>query len=142
MQGQLGLGGTPNKGQTRVEEPEKVVFPGDTEDGKDNCFVFGITAAGWHTGALVLGNPNEDSGSASAKVNTEVAVEEEHTEEQQQQRGGMPGAFPLGGRLGNHPFIPPMFRVGFAGRGGILGGFARRGQGMRYGTGGSMGLSE
>lgn len=129
-QGQLGLGDTPRRGQTRLDEPEKVVFPAD-KDGKEGCFVFGVTAAGWHTGALVLGDPK--------KVVDPPAIQEqiEHvTGGAEREKGGMPGAFPRQGQTGNHAQLTsPMFRVGFAGRGSAMGHIARRNQGARYGIG-------
>ncbi|WVQ71765.1 hypothetical protein IAR50_001306 [Cryptococcus sp. DSM 104548] len=57
--GQLGLGELGGKGEE--VEPTKVSFDQDTdseddEDDDEGAFVFAITAAGWHTGALVLGD--------------------------------------------------------------------------------------
>ena len=111
--GQLGLGSTARRGQNEVEEPEKVVFPDDaTEAGKKGCFVFGIAAAGWHTGALVLGDPKKVSELRSVKKEAPVEASKDEDE--------MPGSFPRQDQIGNH--VPlgsfqSIFRVGFAGRG-------------------------
>jgi len=130
-QGQLGLGGTEKRGMTDVLEPEKVVFPGEKHGGR--CFVFGIAAAGWHTGALVLGDPRKRAEPAIAEE--DESVEETVPEVREEGQDGMPGAFPPG-QMGNHAgFAPHVFRIGFAGRGGLMGRLAtQRGRG-RFGTG-------
>jgi SCF-associated factor 1 len=98
--GELGLGGNKDR-SAGPGEPEKVVFG----KGKEN-FVFGITAGGWHTGALVLGSTKRDD---------DDQEEEEEDIEEAGNQGGMPGGFP---QQGNHPALGgPMFRIGFAGRG-------------------------
>ena len=117
--GQLGLGGTARRGEIRVEEPEKVVFPVDMMgEDKKGCFVFGIAAAGWHTGALVLRDPKNVSGLQSVKKEAPVEATKDEAE--------MPGSFPGQSQVGNHvPLggLQSIFRVGFAGRG-------MRGRGM------------
>ncbi|KAK7686291.1 hypothetical protein QCA50_010515 [Cerrena zonata] len=95
-----GFGGTPS----RVNVPTEV----NIEEGRET-FCFAASAAGWHTGALVI-DLEPDA--------------EEHERELEEQ---MPGSFPtettqpatyddLGSRHGQLPF-----RVGFAGRAGFRG---------------------
>lgn len=124
-QGQLGLGGTSKRGIIDVDEPEKVVFPGDKE-GKEGCFVFGITAAGWHTGALVLGDPRK-----KPAVEEEEAAKREVPVEDTEDESAIPGSYPRG-RIGNHGTVPPIFRIGFAGRGSVSH-ITRRNQGAPNG---------
>lgn len=140
-QGQLGLGDTQKRGQTRVGEPEKVTFSKNGGDGEDDCFVFGVTAAGWHTGALILGDPKKMGETEGEQEEIKSAIEED---EGRKQDGPMPGAFPQGGQqgMGVHPFTPPIFRMGFAGRGAMRGRIPRRNQGGSYGTGTNAGLTE
>lgn len=128
--GQLGLG----DGRHNVETPRKVKFTGDDdEDEGTKSFVFGITAGGWHTGALVLGDPESEKArerrNAENEENARLTDEEENVE-----RGGIPsvpegagseaasgngagGGIGIGIGIGNHQLGAPFFRIGFAGRG-------------------------
>lgn len=125
--GQLGLG----DGRHRVAEPRQVKFAGDDEDNE--TFIFGITAGGWHTGALALGSTKTDksrekSRAAQEEVSSEKREDEseerggmrEMTEDQQRQGQGQ-------GIMGGTTLGAPFFRVGFAGRGGQVGGGGGRG---------------
>ena len=150
--GQLGTG----KIVTMQEEPERVVFPGEglddethgqssSENGGDvgnkgkRRFAFGITAAGWHTGALLLGDDPTSpitiatSGSTAPKFENNESATNDSVDLQnrvQNQRLGPgnivypdfvePDPVPL------NPRFPPIFRVGFAGRGSVIGNTARR----------------
>lgn len=118
--GQLGLG----DGAHNVETPRRVKFPGDTEDGQgDQSFVFGITAGGWHTGALVLGDAKLEKARERNKARTDEATRLDR-EEENVERGGIRGVPEgAGGGLGmsNHQLGAPFFRIGFAGRGGQIG---------------------
>ncbi|WWC69286.1 uncharacterized protein I206_103224 [Kwoniella pini CBS 10737] len=138
--GQLG------RGRDRLgDEPTKVIFPQDQVDLKDNegdeqegSFVFSITAGGWHTGALVLGDLK------SRKIPLEKQTKEIHNIEEDQEEESESGNWPRG--LWNpfannpNPAVPPtgpsnrgggpvrampFYRVGFAGRGANLVGAGR-----------------
>ena len=102
--GQLGLG----DGRHTVPEPRKVMFAGDDEENQS--FIFGITAGGWHTGALALGSKASDISREKSRVNLEKGQEEER-EDEHEERGGTRGI-----TLGS-----PHFRIGFAGRGAMTG---------------------
>lgn len=121
--GELGLGGN-TKRTGDPGDPQRVKFGSDNEES----FVFGITAAGWHSGALVLGDTkrtekrNDDREEEMLITNDAVGDTGEPED-----RRFIPGSFP--GGLGNHPALGgPMFRVGFAGRGARVG-LAGRGRG-------------
>jgi SCF-associated factor 1 len=122
--GELGLGGsTERTGNTG--DPQRVKFGTDDEES----FVFGITAAGWHSGALVLGDTKRtaarDHETEEELPTTDSAPGNESGEPEE--RRFIPGSFP--GGLGNHPALGgPMFRIGFAGRGARVG-LAGRGRG-------------
>ena len=113
--GQLGLG----DGAHNVETPRKVRFPGDNVKDGSQSFVFGITAGGWHTGALVLGDTQSEKSREAKRIedeeNSRSTDEEENVE-----RGGIRGVPEGGGGIGNHQLGAPFFRVGFAGRGGAV----------------------
>lgn len=125
--GELGLG----HGIGDLEEPTPVRFPlapdvpGDgpaakhEQDEGEEAFVFSITAAGWHTGALLLGDPRKPTVQALGRL----------------QSPSLPGQAPSGQSIGGAPpptpgeprFGLPMFRVGFPGRIGFAGRGARGG---------------
>jgi len=121
--GQLGLG----DGRSKALEPRKVKFEGDDE--ANQTFIFGVTAGGWHTGALALGSRLSDKSREKAKdiVDNE---NEEVREDENEERGGTRGlgdevqaGTGMGMALGQ-----PDFRIGFAGRDVGLG---RGGMGLR-----------
>ncbi|WVR05291.1 hypothetical protein IAU60_002304 [Kwoniella sp. DSM 27419] len=137
--GQLGRGRDRSS-----DEPSPVVFP--TDGSEDEPFVFGITAAGWHTGALVLGGPakqrdtGETESSSSRMMNSAQQPSDGSTGDSPEDRTqSMPGEFPLSGarRAGPEQLLDnmvgggvraqPFFRVGFAGRGGFIGSGRGRG---------------
>lgn len=153
--GQLGLG----DGSHNVEVPRRVTFPGDStspdNESKRKAFVFGITAGGWHTGALVLGDARREKAQQRERAQKEEAFKA-NEEEENVERGGIralpearnePG---YGPGIGNHPLGAPFFRVGFAGRGSAaaqpgLGGQQATFRGMRWtrrGGAGSDGFSQ
>lgn len=106
--GQLGLG---EVGLARGQAtPLRVQFP---KDGEREAFVFAITAAGMHTGALVLGGKKRVAG-------PEPIVAGAGWPSNAQAEGVDPGVAGRGR-------FDHMFRIGFAGRG------------MRYGGGGFSG---
>ncbi|KAK8869686.1 hypothetical protein IAR55_000254 [Kwoniella newhampshirensis] len=145
--GQLGLGGGGRGG----DEPNRVVF---SDGGDDGNFVFAITAGGWHTGALLLGDPKVRREKEATRKQARAQPSPLHrsvnlTYDIGDSAGlvNMPGAFPnavpTAPRAGNHTIpagsitIPrggvramPFFRVGFAGRGAMMG----RGRGQRRGN--------
>jgi SCF-associated factor 1 len=125
----------------------------------NNTFVFSIAAAGWHTGALVLGDPSAKSKTQSQSQSSEQVASTEQTsdtagstapsrppqsstntnESRDQPVGGqMPGAFPFGsgGGGGGGSLAGPIFRVGFAGRGSTIGNVAQRNWQARAARGG------
>lgn len=150
--GQLGLGGGGRSG--RGDEPTRVVFSsesgegGDDEGGEDD-FVFAITAGGWHTGALILGDPKKTNKSKAAtgttrdrSVSSPKPINPIHNTGDNAGHANMPGAFPnIAQRTATGGTIPPgtntaqrggvrplpFFRVGFAGRGAMRGGARGRG---------------
>ncbi|KAL7424224.1 hypothetical protein Q5752_001810 [Cryptotrichosporon argae] len=116
--GQLGLGAaaTGVRLGSVQDRPTKVEF------ADEDAFVFAVTAAGWHTGALVLGDPRERAKDAVA-----VPVEQAQGDTDEEPHAPMPGAFPgptpltgtgmgMGAGLGGG-MRGGMFRIGFAGRG-------------------------
>ncbi|WWC60959.1 uncharacterized protein I303_103536 [Kwoniella dejecticola CBS 10117] len=140
--GQLG------QGRDRVgHEPLQVTFPqdqldseiGHTEGQNENrqgeeSFVFSITAGGWHTGALVLGD------SKNRKIPLEKQTKEVDVENPQEGNGEQQSNWPrsLWNPFGNNPTVPvppagpsnrgggpvramPFYRVGFAGRSAHIG---------------------
>ena len=133
--GQLGLGYT----GPAVENPVKVNFERttDEDEGEGEAFVFGITAAGHHSGALVLGRggakPVVDSRVESTETistgSQDAQGRDDHRDSDPSEGYGMPGDWPQtqtglesqgtfnGGGRGM-----PMFRIGFAGRGASIGG--------------------
>lgn len=97
--GQLGLGDVSMRfGGSGVEEPRKVEFPlgssreDEPDEERKEAFVFAITAAGWHTGALVLGEPNRRNASRGKGQAADQPIEE-HTSNRIE-GVNMPGAFP------------------------------------------------
>jgi SCF-associated factor 1 len=123
--GQLGLG----DGRATSPEPRQVKFQGDDDDNQ--TFIFGITAGGWHTGALALGSRLSDKSREIAKEGVEQK-QEEVREDENEARGGTRGVT-IGDevRAENGTGVTlgqPFFRVGFAGRGAVPG---RGGQGLR-----------
>lgn len=122
-----------------TDEPTRVRFPRETGAGEDNAternedeeaFVFSITAAGWHTGALVLGDPRRNF-KAAAGESVEEAVPAgldasrpgdsgEGLRQDQDWADAM--AYQESGGLAG-----PMFRVGFPGRMGFAASGARGG---------------
>lgn len=139
--GQLGLGEVGMTGGS-VAKPRKVEFrtaQNETEGGDnkgkgkakdEEPFVFAITAAGWHTGALVLGGLEHQAGtSGRVQSASDIGTSTDPTD-------NMPGAFPdatntslrstfiPGGRIirgpvnrpgSTLPYSMPQFRVGLAG---------------------------
>lgn len=128
--GELGLG----HGVGDLDEPTRVRFPlapttsEDTpaarlEQGEEeDAFVFSITAAGWHTGALLLGDPRKPTVQALTRLQNPTLPGRAPSE-----RSGpaAPVADPAEPRLGL-----PMFRVGFPGRIGLAARGARGGAGV------------
>ncbi|ORY27217.1 regulator of chromosome condensation 1/beta-lactamase-inhibitor protein II [Naematelia encephala] len=131
--GELGLGLTSAKGEGSVLEPERVVFP--SHGTGDEAFVFGITAGGWHTGALVLGT-GEKKEKDTVKVKKEKEKEKDADDDEDDDdgyeslTGSIPGSFPPANHT-NHPIANPFFRIGFAGRGARVGHTATRGSFIR-----------
>ena len=134
--GQLGIGKTIRM----AEDPERVIFAGEEEDGKRR-FAFGVTAAGWHTGALLLGDdplhPIQATVSTSAKTprNAQSAGAEGAPNPWADvgppgPTPDMPGPHPTqagpGPNTGLGAIGHPIFRIGFAGRGSAIGNVARR----------------
>jgi len=112
--------GAYNARSQSVTKPTRVTFP---PDGDRPAFVFGITAAGMHTGALVLGHPRGKGElppiPAKRSADHDLDNEEEARREQDQPQFVMP---------------PGRFRIGFAGRGLMRGGgLGTRGRGSRGG---------
>ena len=121
-----------------IEVPTEVRFDHGLKEKRES-FVFGVAAAGWHMGALVidLGGVRIFLYSAHAVIlisfqGTPEALEEEKTNDFGTPRlgpvlgppapgiGPLPGfGFPLRGRGGGH------FRIGFAGRGAFRGASGR-----------------
>jgi SCF-associated factor 1 len=105
-QNDWGQCGVSNDG-SKVTTPRKVVFP---PDGKRPAFVFAITAAGHHSGALVLGHPrgkNELPPIKRPKHKPARGGDDEHGDEGEGSE-----------QTQNVPlFSMPRFRIGFAGRG-------------------------
>lgn len=117
----------------------------------NNTFVFSIAAAGWHTGALVLGDPSaksksrsqsheQSSDTADSTAPSRPSQSSTNTNESRDQASGaqMPGAFPFGsgGGGGGGSLAGPIFRVGFAGRGSTIGSVAQRNWQARAARGG------
>ena len=158
--GQLGTG----KITTMQDEPERVVFAGeetkqqidgeespavksDAEKKGNRRFAFGITAAGWHTGALLLGD-NLSNGMAAASAATDnsasgqTANDEDGSAEELVAAGMRPDPWADNGQIvnpghivdGPNPRLPPVFRVGYAGRGSVMGNVARRNWQRRQGA--------
>lgn len=147
-------GGGPATGlEGKAERESEKESESHHEAKSHNAFVFSIAAAGWHTGALVLGDPKSKSQSQSSE---QVASDEQssdvagstapsrptqpstNTNESRDQTGGaqMPGAFPFGsGGGGGGSLAGPIFRVGFAGRGSTIGSLAQRNWQARAGRG-------
>ena len=145
--GQLGVGGTIR----HRDEPERVIFPGE-EEGGPRQFAFGITAAGWHSGVLLLGDiKNQEmtvnqaaSGTAGTEERGKGKEAEDHPEEVEDEvawegHASVPlqmSTSPTGTNHpvpSGHPSHPPIFRVGFAGRGSAIGRVAQRNWRIRYG---------
>ena len=150
--GQLGTG----KITTMQDEPERVVFAGEDSnqqtDGQEaqaaepgakkegnRRFAFGITAAGWHTGALLLGD-NLSSAMAAVSATRDLSSSgqirnnEDSSAEELLPADRRPDPWADNGRIvnpghivdGPNPRLPPVFRVGYAGRGSVIGNVARR----------------
>ncbi|KAL1413473.1 hypothetical protein Q8F55_001242 [Vanrija albida] len=124
--GQLGLGDEAAGAGTSQKAPTRVSFPTEADaDGQHQPFVFAITAAGMHTGALAFGakpKPREPG-----EAEPEPIVAGAGWPSSAQAEGAAPG---VAGR-GRFDHI---FRIGFAGRGARFGGFAGRG----FGGGGPL----
>jgi SCF-associated factor 1 len=126
--GQLGLG----DGRHRVEEPTKVTFPGD--DAENETFVFGITAGGAHTGVLALGSKRSDKIREKSRVAKEDVSAKEREDDSEERGGTREMGEAEQGVMGGTTLGAPFFRVGFAGRGGQMGG-----AGVGLGRGGVSG---
>ncbi|WVQ78399.1 hypothetical protein IAT38_000485 [Cryptococcus sp. DSM 104549] len=134
--GQLGLGaagrsgggeGIPRlvsfrTGDSDDDSDDEGVGSGEKKEEEGKPFVFSITAAGWHTGALILGDPKRKTEPAAA---TSPDFKGEPIRSSIQMPLQMPGAFPptaptggAGGARGNGRMFVP--RVGFAGRGAMF----------------------
>lgn len=113
--GQLGLGAEGRRGDGTV--PKLVKFEEEEAGKEDPGFVFSITAAGWHTGALLLGNnePKRKVGDESA-AQSPIHRTLDTVSNSQHQRGS-PDIAPYEQNPpvtnGNHP---PPFRIGYPGR--------------------------
>ncbi|KAF5336079.1 hypothetical protein D9611_006435 [Ephemerocybe angulata] len=100
-------GGYPNDGQRRrrppqVDTPSPVRFDWGTKEPRDR-FAFAITAAGWHTGALVMDlNPDGD--------------EDDEYEMEEPDQPLDPHEYPLNPDGQGPPILPP-FRIGIHRRG-------------------------
>ncbi|WWD10033.1 hypothetical protein V865_008166 [Kwoniella europaea PYCC6329] len=137
--GQLG------RGQDKFgKSPIRVQFPEDEQDKEgEGAFVFSITAGGWHTGALVLGDSKPRPQSAKGKGNEEQKqVTEQEDQREEEEEGGWPRGLynpftnttdtvpvPPNTRGGGPVRAMPMYRIGFAGRGANFGGLAGLGRG-------------
>ncbi|WVN86742.1 uncharacterized protein L203_101914 [Cryptococcus depauperatus CBS 7841] len=118
-QGSTGQLGTGYVGKSHHDPaiPQPVEFP-KTED-HETPFVFAITAAGWHTGALVLGSLRQENGKNDTK-NMKIGV----GDDKQQIKGETLGRL---SSEDDHPSLPHQtvrvgagilpFRIGFPGRG-------------------------
>jgi SCF-associated factor 1 len=107
-----------------------VELSGEGDEKAGAAFVFSITAAGWHTGALMLGDPAqsvEEGGNAAETGGGEVESEVPLGQENTRDLLGMPDAFSTRGSA--------IFRVGFPGRGTGVGQIAQRAWRARAGTG-------
>ncbi|WVW82946.1 hypothetical protein I302_104961 [Kwoniella bestiolae CBS 10118] len=148
--GQLGRGQNKSgKVPTRVIFPEdELDFTSDDTSGSEKkgegAFVFSITAGGWHTGALLLGDlkPRSEKGK---QRQLDPVEEPRRSSQEQEQEGAMPGNWPGGvhnpftakepvpvppnSRGGGPVRAMPMYRIGFAGRGANLGGLGGLGRG-------------
>ena len=105
----------------------------------DRAFVVGITAAGWQSGAIVLGptrKPPELDAATIAERNKWAEGKKKEWEKAQRQ-DAMPE--PMGPGNPGRLVGPggPIFRVGFAGRGSVVGNVARRNWRSRQGTQGA-----
>lgn len=135
-------------------------FPGDDDDDENESFVFGITAGGWHTGALVLGDSlseeSRERRKAESEENARLTDEEENVERggirgvpegTGSEAGSSGGGGGMGIGIGNHQLGAPFFRAGFAGRGGAIpprgaGGLFRGMRWTRRGGDGSDGFNQ
>jgi SCF-associated factor 1 len=132
--GQLGLG----DGRHHVGEPRRVTFPGEEEGEK--AFIFGITAGGWHTGALALGGREKSLKGKEVSRELEEAAEKRNEDGE---KGGEEDGGSVEQRSGRMNFGTPYFRVGFAGRGAIgRGGTGIRGLRWNRGHGNDGGPSD
>ncbi|KAK6903041.1 hypothetical protein I203_108302 [Kwoniella mangroviensis CBS 8507] len=146
--GQLG------RGQDKFgKTPVRVIFPEDEQETEgEGAFIFSITAGGWHTGALVLGDPKPRSRSVKGKEKEEdkQVTEGEDQREAEEESGwprGLHNPFnntetvpvPPNTRGGGPVRAMPMYRIGFAGRGANLGGLVGLGRGRDTGAGAGAG---
>ncbi|WRT67267.1 uncharacterized protein IL334_004234 [Kwoniella shivajii] len=121
-------------------EPVKVIFPQERQsernEQQDESFVFSITAGGWHTGALVLGDLKPRSKDQIVEQKGDLSinqVKQDNKDIAEEEHGNMPGGFPYNmnpvpvppNRGGSQIRAMPFFRVGFAGRGANTGGAGR-----------------
>ncbi|OXM80887.1 SCF-associated factor 1 [Cryptococcus neoformans Bt63] len=113
--GQLGLGAEGRRGDGII--PKLVKFWEEEAGREDPGFVFSITAAGWHTGALLLGNNKPkrkvaDESAAQSPIHRTV-----DTDSSSQPQRGFPDIAPYEQNPpvtgGNHT---PQFRIGYPGR--------------------------
>ncbi|WWC89891.1 uncharacterized protein L201_004820 [Kwoniella dendrophila CBS 6074] len=128
-----GQGDAGQLGRSQVrssKQPSKVFFPDNP-----NAFVFSITAAGWHTGALVLGNnsPSEEGiPRADSELSKDVQTGTQQRDEEEYRHQWPRSLFnpygentipvPPSNNNGGGPVrAMPFFRVGFAGRGANIG---------------------
>lgn len=122
--GQCGTGGGPEDGRIlrhggrNVDNPTRVTFP---KDGDKDAFVFGITAAGMHSGALVLGHPRSEEEKARDKAARSAVpppgAPPPYTDHDRGPVRGVPGFR-----------FPGIFRIGLAGARGMRG-MGSRGRG-------------
>ncbi|GAA5830696.1 hypothetical protein JCM11251_001047 [Rhodosporidiobolus azoricus] len=119
----------------RVEKPTRVRFQGESTDISDSeegtvKFVYGVAAAGWHSGCLAVDLDAATEAMAEPTIRLPRSEEEEAADEMRRLAGEAEDESANGdrtwmGRLGRN------IRIGFAGRGGGGGEAARvRGKGL------------
>lgn len=127
--GELGLGSTVRS----IAEPTRVRFDlrsnaasasasaAEASETEEEPFVFSITAAGWHTGALILGDPSKPTVDALNNIQL-------NPDDPSEMRSRGPGS-DMAADQGQGGFFGPMFRIGFPGRIGFAARGARGGGG-------------